>query len=87
MCQTFSKHPRSGSAVPELAILLPFLLFSGLVTTDFARVFQNLVTITDCARAGAVYASDPSYALSTTYESASEAALAGAGGPSPVPAV
>ena len=40
---------RSGSAVPELAILLPFLLFSGLITTDFARVFQNLVTITDCA--------------------------------------
>jgi hypothetical protein len=70
--------------VAELAAVLPFLVYSGLATTDFARAFQHLTVVTDCARAGARYASDPG---SASYPSISDAALAGGGSLSPTPSV
>ena len=67
-------HPRSrasGSrpavAAVELAVLLPFLMFVFVVGVDFARVFYHCITLTNCARNGALYGSiDPSYAKDTS---------------------
>jgi Flp pilus assembly protein TadG len=48
---------RRGVAAVELAVLLPFLCFVFVVTLDFCRVFYASVTISNCARNGAVYGS------------------------------
>ncbi len=52
-------HGRRGVAVVELAVLLPLLVFLFVVTVDFARVYYFSLTLQNCARAGAMYASDP----------------------------
>ena len=44
-------------AAVELAVLLPFLLFVFVVTLDFCRVSYYSVTVSNCARNGAVYGS------------------------------
>jgi Flp pilus assembly protein TadG len=49
--------PRRGTAVAELAILLPFLAFLFVAGVDFARVFYDYLTVTNCACNGATYAS------------------------------
>lgn len=49
---------RRGVAAVELAILLPFLTFIALATIDFCRVFYYAMTVENCARNGAVYASE-----------------------------
>jgi len=55
-------HP--GVAAVELAILLPFLCFLFVVAVDFARIFYFSLTVTNCARNGALYASsDPNAAV------------------------
>jgi Flp pilus assembly protein TadG len=46
---------RSGVAVVELAILLPFLAFLFVICIDFARVFYHAETISNCALCGAEY--------------------------------
>lgn len=57
---------RSGIAAVELAILVPFLVFLLVVSVDYARIFYYSVTVMNCARNGAVYAStDPTAAVST----------------------
>lgn len=58
---------RQGAATVELAILLPFLLFLFVITIDFGRVFYYAITITNCARDGALYASDPVTQKHSTY--------------------
>ena len=66
-------HPRSrasGSrravAAVELAVLLPFLMFVFVAGVDFARVFYHCITLTNCARNGAVYGSqDAAHAQDT----------------------
>jgi Flp pilus assembly protein TadG len=50
--------PRRGTASVELAILLPFLTFIFLIAVNFARVFYFSQIIENCARNGALYASD-----------------------------
>jgi Flp pilus assembly protein TadG len=47
---------RRGIAAVELALLLPFLAFLFVIAVDFSRVFFYSVTVTNCARNGAVYA-------------------------------
>src|SRR5204863_18342 len=54
-----SRRSRRGVAVVELAVLLPLLVMIFLITVDFARVFYFSLTLTNCARAGALYACDP----------------------------
>lgn len=48
---------RKGAALAELAILLPFLVFVFVIAIDWARIFYYTVTIDNCARNGAIYAS------------------------------
>jgi Flp pilus assembly protein TadG len=42
-------------AAAEFAVLMPFLVFIFLLGVDYARLFYHFVTITDCARSGALY--------------------------------
>ncbi len=50
----------------ELAVLLPFLFFIFVAAVDFGRVFYYDVTVTNCARSGALYGStDATHAADT----------------------
>ena len=50
---------RRGAAAAELALVAPFLAFILLIAIDFCRLFFAYTTITNCARNGALWASDP----------------------------
>jgi Flp pilus assembly protein TadG len=50
------RHARRGVAAVECALLLPLLGFAFVATVDFCRVFYYSVTVSNCARNGAVYA-------------------------------
>jgi len=78
---------RQGAVVVELAVLLPLLVFLFLIATDFARVFYFSLTLTNCARAGALYASDPAVMAESPFASAQAAALADATNLSPQPTI
>jgi Flp pilus assembly protein TadG len=67
---------RSGAAAVELAVLLPFLLYLGVIATDWARLLHHTLTIEACARNGCLYASDAEIAAKSPYTSVSQAALA-----------
>jgi Flp pilus assembly protein TadG len=69
---------RKGTATIEFAILLPLLAFFFVVALDFARVFYYTTTLTNCARNGALYLSDPFVAAQSRYDSLEEATLADA---------
>lgn len=77
---------RKGAAALEFAVLLPFLAFLVAVGVDFARVYYYTLTMTNCARNGAMYAS---YSLDRTADSAGieSTALADASNLSPRPTV
>jgi Flp pilus assembly protein TadG len=48
-------------------VLLPFLCFAFVVAVDYARIFYFSLTVSNCARNGAVYASaDQSHALDSS---------------------
>lgn len=53
-----ARRKRRGIAAVELAVLAPFLVFLLVITVDFARVFYYQVALTNCARNGALYASN-----------------------------
>jgi len=62
-----ARRPRRAAAAVELAILLPFLAFIFLAGIDYARVFYYYLTVTNCARSGALYGSaDATSAADTT---------------------
>lgn len=71
----------------ELAVLLPLLIFLFVIAVDFGRVFYYSLTLTNCARAGAMYASDPSTMAESSFASTEAAALADATNISPAPTV
>ena len=71
----------------ELAILAPLMVMLFVLACDFARVFHFSLTLTNCARAGALYASDPLVADESPFDSSTEAALADAGNMTPAPIV
>jgi Flp pilus assembly protein TadG len=78
---------RRGAAAVELAILLPFLVFLFIIAVDWARVFYYSVTCQNCARNGALWASDPVAQQTSPYTSLNDAALADASNLSPSPTV
>jgi Flp pilus assembly protein TadG len=78
---------RRGAAVVELAVLLPLLAFLFIISVDFARVYYYSITVTNCARAGAMYASDPTTAGESPYANVTAAALSDATNLSPAPTV
>jgi Flp pilus assembly protein TadG len=78
---------RRAVAVVELAVMLPLLVLVFLITVDFARVFHFSLTLTNCARAGALYACDPVAAAESPFPSVQSAALADATTLSPQPTI
>jgi Flp pilus assembly protein TadG len=70
-----------------LAVLLPLLVFLFVIAVDFARIFYFSQIIENCARQGALYASDPKAPASNLYSSTQQAALADAAGLNPQPTV
>jgi Flp pilus assembly protein TadG len=53
--------------VAELAIVLPMLCFLFVVAIDYGRIFYFSLTVTNCARNGALYGSqDATHAVDTT---------------------
>jgi hypothetical protein len=58
-----------------------------VIAVDWARVLYLTQCLTDCARSGALYASDHEARLQSPYASLGEAALAEAPGLSPTPTV
>jgi Flp pilus assembly protein TadG len=81
------RHGRAGAAVVELAILLPLLTLCFLLAADFARVFYFSLTLMNCARAGALYAYDPTAAAESPFPNVSAAALADATNINPQPTI
>ena len=81
------KAARRGMAALELALMAPVLCFICMATVDYARLFYARSTIADCARNGALYGSDSSFASSTSFTSIQQAALADASNLSPAPTV
>lgn len=79
--------PRRGVAAVELALLLPLLLFLLVVACDYGRIFYYSQILVNCARSGALYASDPYSPAAARYSSVTEAALAEATDLSPQPTV
>lgn len=87
------RHPRGAAAV-EFAAVLPLLCFLLVGCVDFCRLFYHHVTVTNCARNGALYACDrtaeldsPYFVLGQRLESVRRAALADASNLSPTPTV
>ncbi|CAN5716335.1 hypothetical protein BH23PLA1_BH23PLA1_28640 [soil metagenome] len=50
---------RRGAAAVEMALLLPILTTLLLIAVDFCRLFYHYTIVANCARNGAMYASDP----------------------------
>jgi Flp pilus assembly protein TadG len=69
---------RRGAAVVELALLLPFLAFLFLIAVDYCRLFYYSQVVTNCARNGGIYASDPITAAMSPYPDLETAAKADA---------
>lgn len=58
-----ARHPyrsRRGAAAVELAVLLPFLVFLLIIGADWARLLYFKIEVDGAARAGALWAADPS---------------------------
>ena len=83
----FARLRRSGTAVVELALLLPLLVFLFLIAADVARIFYFSLTLTNSARAGALYASDPATIPESPFPNVQAAALADATNLSPPPTI
>src|SRR5262245_47232231 len=61
------RQARSGAAALELCLVLPVLCFLFVLSVDFSRIFYYDLTLANCARAGAIYASkDPASAVDTS---------------------
>ncbi len=67
---------RPAAAAVEFAVLLPFLMFVGVIATDWARLLHYTITIEACARNGALYAADQETVAKSPYANVTEAALA-----------
>ncbi len=66
---------RKGAAAVELAVLLPLLTFLFLIATDYARIFYYSLTLENCARNGALCASN-AFNYPMPYSSVAQAAIA-----------
>jgi Flp pilus assembly protein TadG len=81
------RRRRNAVAAVELALLLPLLVLLFVLAVDFARVYYFSLTVTNCARAAALYAGDPSVQNESPFASLEAAALSDATNLSPQPKV
>ncbi len=86
------RRTRRGGAIVELALALPLLLVILLICVDGCRLFFAYTTVTNAARNGALWASDPlangtASPSQSTYATVTAAALADASNLNPAPTV
>jgi hypothetical protein len=74
-------------AATELAVLVPLLAVLFVIVVDYSRIFYYAVVIENCARNGALWASDPYSGVVSPYPDITTAALADAPGITPTPNV
>jgi Flp pilus assembly protein TadG len=67
---------RRGAAAAELALLITPLSLLIVMAVDLTRVLYAFSTITNCARNGALYASDTTAAADSPYTDYKQAAMA-----------
>jgi hypothetical protein len=72
-------------ASAELAVVVSTLTFISLGACDYARCVFATLTVANCARNGALYQCDPTFATQTGYASLQLAVQADAGNLSPAP--
>jgi Flp pilus assembly protein TadG len=82
-----TRTKRKGAAIVEFAVLLPFLLYLCVVAVDWARLLYFSQCVNDCARSGALWASDEETQRKSRYTTVQAAALAESPGLSPTPSV
>jgi Flp pilus assembly protein TadG len=90
MTRRLHRRGRRGAAAVELALVLPLLALLLLAAIDFARFYYHYTIVTNAARNGALYGSDPVAAAESPYYTTgglSAAALADATDLSPAPGV
>jgi hypothetical protein len=75
---TQRQRQRRAAAVVELAVMVPFLAFLFVATTDFCRVFYFSQVVTTCARNAALYVGDPDSPIQWPYANVTAAAGADA---------
>ncbi len=80
-------HGRKAAAAVELAVLLPLIMFLFAITVDYARILYYSQVIENCARQGALYASDSKAPAANLYSNVQSASLADATNLSPQPTV
>ena len=80
IAQSQNRHAtiRPAAAAVELALLMPVLTLLLVITVDFARLYYHYVTITNCARNGALWLCDPVAQGTSKYPSVDAAARADA---------
>lgn len=71
---------RSGVASVELALVLPILTFLLVIALDYGRIFYFSQIVNNCARNGALWASDPISQTYSPYKTLQAAATADAYG-------
>jgi Flp pilus assembly protein TadG len=81
------RERRQAGAAVELAVLLPVLALTMVISLDWARVFYYSVAISNAARQGAIYASDSVAAANSPYANVEQAALADTSDLNPQPTV
>jgi hypothetical protein len=81
----YRRSLRLASSSVELALVLPVLALFFLVAVDFARLYYHYNIVTNCARNGALYGSDPTAALESHYATLQDATLADAPDLNPQP--
>jgi Flp pilus assembly protein TadG len=82
-----ANQQRKAAAAAELAVLLPCIVFLLVIAVDYARILYFSQVVENCARQGALYASDPKAPANNLYANVQDAALADAGGLNPQPTV
>jgi len=82
-----TRNRRKGAAIVEFAVLLPFLLYLCIIATDWARLLYFSQCVNDCARSGALWASDEELRMRSRYTTVQAASLAESPGLSPTPTV
>jgi Flp pilus assembly protein TadG len=82
-----ANHERKAAAAVELAVLLPILAYLFVIAVDYGRIIYYSQIIENCARQGALWASDPKAPAYNLYTNVTDAALADAPSLSPKPTV
>ena len=85
--QTRVNDRRRGAAFVELAVVLPLMILLFTLSADYGRVFYFSQVLTECAKDGALYLSDPRAPANNLYSNVQDAALSGATDLRPQPTV